>query len=296
MLFKSILISLLSLVPYTIASDTQHNNVAHLWSDHADLLPHTHNENIDLQSIITQATQPIETIIVLSLPQTTYSTINNVDVHSDNSEATTTLHHSYIKHYLLNSKSHASTNNIDLTSLLNIKSLNNDNIKAGNAFELTCSHHNDLKDVNPNAYAFNNKLDVLYVKVTNEYASQSCIQNLLNKSGSKYIAMIYAENSMNSNEQQQYRTTSTNRKLLQSAIATQYSDAVNPQYPWSSTYQSDIPLINRPGPLYISSSILFGLMIGAFLILVLYIGVNTLGSIERPVRFATQPLNIGKEY
>jgi hypothetical protein len=51
-----------------------------------------------------------------------------------------------------------------------------------------------------------------------------------------------------------------------------------------------------PGPQFISSSIVFGLIISFFLLFILYIGVSCLTAIQRPVRFSAQPLQLAKEY
>lgn len=53
---------------------------------------------------------------------------------------------------------------------------------------------------------------------------------------------------------------------------------------------------NYPGPLYISPMILLGVCVAIGLLFVLYIGINCLMGIERPIRMSTQPLQLSKEY
>jgi len=52
----------------------------------------------------------------------------------------------------------------------------------------------------------------------------------------------------------------------------------------------------NPGPLYITSNILFGLLLAAFLLSMVVFGVCCLSSVEAPRRFTSTPLSIGKEY
>jgi len=50
------------------------------------------------------------------------------------------------------------------------------------------------------------------------------------------------------------------------------------------------------GPKYITSNILLGLVMVAFLLLVLFVGINVITSIEEPVRFPRRHLHVKKEY
>lgn len=50
------------------------------------------------------------------------------------------------------------------------------------------------------------------------------------------------------------------------------------------------------GPQYITSAIVWGLLVALMLLFVLYIGISCIMSIERPVRMTTVPLQMGKEY
>lgn len=53
----------------------------------------------------------------------------------------------------------------------------------------------------------------------------------------------------------------------------------------------------RPiGPQFISSSIVWALLVGLMLVFVLYIGVGCIMSVERPVRLSAVPLQLAKEY
>jgi hypothetical protein len=58
-----------------------------------------------------------------------------------------------------------------------------------------------------------------------------------------------------------------------------------------------LPLNFNPiGPQFISSTIVWALLVGLFLLFVLYIGVNCITNIERPVRLSAVPLQLAKEY
>ncbi len=50
------------------------------------------------------------------------------------------------------------------------------------------------------------------------------------------------------------------------------------------------------GPQFISSSIVWALLVALMLLFVLYIGVGCLMDIERPVRLSAVPLQLAKEY
>ena len=53
----------------------------------------------------------------------------------------------------------------------------------------------------------------------------------------------------------------------------------------------------RPiGPQYISSAIVWGLLVGLMLLFVLFIGTGCIMGIQRPVRMTTVPLQLAKEY
>ena len=62
---------------------------------------------------------------------------------------------------------------------------------------------------------------------------------------------------------------------------------------------STLPLYpyQRPiGPQYITSAIVWALLVGLLLLFVLYIGVGCIMSVERPVRMSAVPLQLAKEY
>jgi hypothetical protein len=56
------------------------------------------------------------------------------------------------------------------------------------------------------------------------------------------------------------------------------------------------PYQNPIGPQYITSAIVWALLVGLLLLFVLYIGVSCIMSVERPVRMSAVPLQLSKEY
>lgn len=50
------------------------------------------------------------------------------------------------------------------------------------------------------------------------------------------------------------------------------------------------------GPQYISSAIVWALLVSLLLLYILYIGVGCIMSVERPVRMTAVPLQLSKEY
>ena len=50
------------------------------------------------------------------------------------------------------------------------------------------------------------------------------------------------------------------------------------------------------GPQYITSHIVWGLLVGLLLLFVLYIGLGCIMDVQRPVRMTAVPLQLSKEY
>lgn len=257
----------------------RHTHITHLWSD-KNILQSLQPSSIN--NLLPQSNELIETIIIFNLSPDTFDQLDSIQLNTDDNLEQPS-YHSYVQHYSKHASSSATLHDIDILQSF-LPQIN------GRTYNLQCNNINDLNELNSNAFAYNSKTDLLSIQIGNNNIAQSCIQKVLSRSGSKYIAGVYSVNN---------DISSNTRKLLQSSIPSQYVKTgpnINPQYPWSAVYQPSIPLINRPGPIYITSSIIFGLIVGLLLIIVLYTGLSVLAGVERPVRFATQPLNIGKEY
>lgn len=283
----------------------QPSSVAHFWSDRTIFNPLNDNKPLaDFDQTLTNNLHQLESIVVFTLPTSSGPALQSLISPASVSSS----YHAFVQHYLTSSTSKYTAFNFDERDVEELRKLASGSATGG--YTLHCTTPTSLAALNPQAFAYNQRADIIVVHIASAAVAQQCVTSVMSKLGSKYVVGVMAREtepkltsasslSLLNGAAATSETSATNsRKLLQSVIDTQYvsGESSNPQYPWSAANQPGVPLRNRQGPLYITPAILYGLMIGGFLLAVLYIGVSSLASIERPVRFATQTLQISKEY
>lgn len=147
---------------------------------------------------------------------------------------------------------------------------------------------------NLQASTFSNKVtDLVVVKA--DQTSSACLERVMkhirDNTNGDFIAVVTAE---------------APSSLIQTSFeATPTPQSLSAKRPTTSSVHSAAPITTQgvannqwgyPGVTKMNSGALIALLISGFLLLILLIGVCCLGSVETPVRFAHQPMPVGKEY
>jgi len=150
----------------------------------------------------------------------------------------------------------------------------------------SCS--NVVGQVSGTAGVFDNGVTELFVvRSTSPAATEACLSDMTSavnqRTGGNYMAMV---------------TSETTASRAAATMATESLQSASTRFHSMASLYANTTDLTYYGPKYITPDIVMGLLVVAILLIILFVGMCCVMSIESPLRFATpsQKLNIGKEY
>jgi len=163
---------------------------------------------------------------------------------------------------------------------------------SGSACATLLAHMDD----HPNIYR-DGQSDLILVKLQSYNAHDSCVrtvsEHVSGRTAGSFVAVLSADSAFASPVQAMFAESSVNAGIQLNAV----NSGARPSRPFKTQATATSNYTNvYPGILFLTSSVLWGLILALIFVIAISCGVCWVQSIETPARFTTQALQLAKEY